>query len=774
MPVLRQCPRCDYETADEKTRFCPKCGSPLRAPIEFYDAFVSYRREGGSELAELVRISLQTQYGLNLFVDVNELRSGAFDEKLLAIIENSPCFLLILSKGSLDRCQNEGDWLRREIAHALKHGKRIVPVLGKGFEMPRAESLPEDIRKLTSMSGVPYDHQFRDAAIAKIAGFIRDGQGRAAVPPPLPRPGPVKRHWGRTLAATVLAGGLLAAGYFGWYVPEQARQSEPAARASSGPTKDSPAEAEPKRPVGPDLGQAVAEKVAAERAQTEKAKQAAEAAARAKAEQERADDEAARQAVAKGNLVVRSEPLGAEVSVGDGIQGTAPLMLKQLALGKYAVRVRLAGYEDWSGEAEVKADEFAEVSASLVRSAGTLSLGSLPSGVDIEVRSAKPEAAGESLAPKTAKTPAKLELPTGEYTVTFRRAGWADQAQTVAVKRRATATATAEFVPGSLTVSSEPSGAEIVQDGKVIGTTPKTWSDLPPGGVQLEVRSAGYKAAPVSGQIEARQTLRLAARLEKLAGPELGRAITIPGLNLELVPIAAGRFAMGSTNGGSDERPVTQVEITRAFWLGKTEVTQGQWEAVMGSNPSNFKGANRPVEQVSYDDVVEFCRKLTARERAAGRLPSGYEYTLPTEAQWEYACRAGTTGDYSFGNNADELSRYGNYCDRSNTNDFDWKDKSHDDGQDKTAPVGSYRPNAWGLYDMHGNVWEWCLDWYTGTLPGGTVRDPVGPSSGAGRVLRGGGWSGTASGCRSADRVRLEPGYRNSNLGFRLALSSVP
>ena len=253
-----------------------------------------------------------------------------------------------------------------------------------------------------------------------------------------------------------------------------------------------------------------------------------------------------------------------------------------------------------------------------------------------------------------------------------------------------------------------------------------------------------------------------------------GRSITIPDVNLELLPISAGRFAMGSTNGSSDEQPVTQVEITRAFWLGKTEVTQAQWEAVMGSNPSFFKGTTRPVENVSYDDALEFCRKLTARERAAGRLPSGYEYTLPTEAQWEYACRAGTTGDYSFGNNADELSRYGNYCDRSNTNDFDWKDKSHDDGQDKTAPVGSYRPNAWGLYDMHGNVWEWCLDWYTGTLPGGTVRDPVGPSSGSGRVCRGGGWILTAANCRSARRVSGGPGDRGDFLGFRLALSSVP
>jgi len=230
-----------------------------------------------------------------------------------------------------------------------------------------------------------------------------------------------------------------------------------------------------------------------------------------------------------------------------------------------------------------------------------------------------------------------------------------------------------------------------------------------------------------------------------------GQAITISDLNLELVPIPAGRFAMGSTNGGSDERPVTQVEITRAFWLGKTEVTQAQWEAVMGSNPSRFKGADRPVEQVSYDDALEFCRKLTERERAAGRLPSGYEYTLPTEAQWEYACRAGTSGDYAGG-----LDSMGWYEDNSG------------------HPVAQKQANAWGLYDMHGNVWEWCLDWYAGSLPGGTVRDPSGPSSGSDRVLRGGSWFDSASFCRSARRVSLGPGFRFYDLGFRLALSSAP
>ncbi len=231
-----------------------------------------------------------------------------------------------------------------------------------------------------------------------------------------------------------------------------------------------------------------------------------------------------------------------------------------------------------------------------------------------------------------------------------------------------------------------------------------------------------------------------------------GKPITIPGLNLELLPIPAGSFAMGSTNGEADEKPVTQVQLTQPFWLGKTEVTQGQWERVMGSNPSAFKkaGANAPVEQVFYEDALAFCQKVTASERAAGRLPEGYAYTLPTEAQWEYACRAGTTGDY-----AGNLALLGWYSDNSGST---------------THAVGQKQANAWGLYDLHGNVCEWCRDWF-GNYPGGTVTDPTGAASGTDRVLRGGCWFLTARNCRSASRFRFEPGLRYRDLGFRLALA---
>ena len=174
----------------------------------------------------------------------------------------------------------------------------------------------------------------------------------------------------------------------------------------------------------------------------------------------------------------------------------------------------------------------------------------------------------------------------------------------------------------------------------------------------------------------------------------------------------------------------------------------------MGSNPSGFKGESLPVENVSWDDAMEFCRKLTTLERSAGSLPSGYVYTLPTEAQWEYACRAGTTGDY-----AGDLQAMAWFAENAGST---------------THAVATKQANAWGLHDMHGNVWEWCADWYADKLPGGSVSDFKGAVAGSHRVYRGGCWWYDAAYCRSADRNWHSPGIRLDNLGFRLALSSVP
>jgi formylglycine-generating enzyme required for sulfatase activity len=209
------------------------------------------------------------------------------------------------------------------------------------------------------------------------------------------------------------------------------------------------------------------------------------------------------------------------------------------------------------------------------------------------------------------------------------------------------------------------------------------------------------------------------------------------------VRIDAGEFMMGSENGDADEKPVHRVRISRPFEMGKFEVTQAQWEAVTGSNPSYFKGAKLPVENVSWEDARQFIEKLNAQN-------DGYFYRLPTEAEWEYACRAGSTGDYA--GNLDAMAWYG------------------DISGAKTHPVGQKQPNAWGLYDMHGNVWEWCQDWYSANYyaqsPG---ADPQGPASGSARVTRGGGWNFSAVGCRSASRFRNASGSHNRYLGFRLA-----
>jgi formylglycine-generating enzyme required for sulfatase activity len=175
------------------------------------------------------------------------------------------------------------------------------------------------------------------------------------------------------------------------------------------------------------------------------------------------------------------------------------------------------------------------------------------------------------------------------------------------------------------------------------------------------------------------------------------------------------------TRGYTFASPITLVALTRGFWLGATEVTQSQWQAVMVNNPSHFKGTNLLVEQVSWSEAMEFCRKLTERERLAGRLPEGYIYTLPTEAQWEYACLAGTTGYYGGTGRLDEMG----WC-QSNTG-----------GSTKT--MGSKQANAGGLHNMHRNVWELCLDWY-GSYPSGSVTDPRGSVTGTHSVYRGGCW----------------------------------
>ena len=249
---------------------------------------------------------------------------------------------------------------------------------------------------------------------------------------------------------------------------------------------------------------------------------------------------------------------------------------------------------------------------------------------------------------------------------------------------------------------------------------------------------------------------------------------TTNSIGMKLVLIPKGTFLMGSppSERGSEDERQHKVTITKDYYLSAFEVTQAQYEKVMGKNPSHFQGdrvaerhpetgrvvrdvdsANHPVDSVSYDDAVEFCKKLSELpdEKKVGRV-----YRLPTEAEWEYACRAGSKTALSIGESAKFLG------------DYAWFDANC---KKQTHPVGEKKPNTWGLYDMRGNVWEWCSDWY-GEYPKGAVNNPIGPEQGSIRVFRGGSWFNLPAICRSAIRDGNTPSIRFDGLGFRVALSS--
>ncbi len=234
---------------------------------------------------------------------------------------------------------------------------------------------------------------------------------------------------------------------------------------------------------------------------------------------------------------------------------------------------------------------------------------------------------------------------------------------------------------------------------------------------------------------------------------------TLKGVKYTFHWCPAGTFMMGSPESEKDREDIERqhkVILTRGFWMLETPVMQAMWESVMGNNPSNFKGSNLPVERVSWNDSQEFIEKLNSQS-------NGLQFRLPSEAEWEYACRARTTTPFSFGNtlNGDKANCYGK-------NPYGTTEKGKYLRQ--TSEVKSYSPNVWGLYDMHGNVWEWCQDWY-GDYPCDAVTDPTGPRGAAYRVNRGGSWNLIARYCRSACRSGRTQVIRYDYLGFRLALS---
>lgn len=238
-------------------------------------------------------------------------------------------------------------------------------------------------------------------------------------------------------------------------------------------------------------------------------------------------------------------------------------------------------------------------------------------------------------------------------------------------------------------------------------------------------------------------TLRAEKKLPPTMTLDLGKDV-----KMEFVLIPAGSFTMGSDKSRDNEKPAHKVTITNPFYLGKYEVTQPQYEVIMGMNPSGFKNPKNPVEKVTWYMAVEFCEKLSKK--------TGKTCRLPTEAEWEYACRAGSDTKYCFGEFSKPLKEYA------------WFKKN---AAGKTHEVGQKKPNDWGLYDMYGNAWEWCQDWYDQTFYANSPeKDPKGPETGKWRVLRGGSWYEPDSALKSSTRARIKPKVTDTNYGFRVCV----
>jgi sulfatase modifying factor 1 len=258
-------------------------------------------------------------------------------------------------------------------------------------------------------------------------------------------------------------------------------------------------------------------------------------------------------------------------------------------------------------------------------------------------------------------------------------------------------------------------------------------------------------------------------------GSTAGDERDVVGVKLSWCP--AGTFTMGSPPTEPERRPgenQTEVTLSQGFWMAKYEATQGQWKRVVGALPGELtaelpEGDSLPVGNVNFAEAEEFCRKLTELGRASGDLPQGWEFRLPTEAQWEYAARAGTTTPTAFG---DSLSSH-----QANFKGRSYNGAEQGPSLGRAVPVGSYSPNRWGLYDMHGNSFEWCRDWYHLVLPGGIDPDLHDAAATAtpndtgdiSRSRRGGCWADDGWPCRSAFRLRFEPARRYDHIGFRVA-----
>jgi formylglycine-generating enzyme required for sulfatase activity len=288
-----------------------------------------------------------------------------------------------------------------------------------------------------------------------------------------------------------------------------------------------------------------------------------------------------------------------------------------------------------------------------------------------------------------------------------------------------------------------------------------------------------FRIAPIEQLDAVLKTPAVAGAAQLAVGNDLIRTpageIVFPDLGLTLIPVPPGAFLRGTDQGEPDEGPVHRVQITQGFAMGKVPVTQAEYARVMGDAPCRFRGERLPADSVTWAEAAEFCRRLTAMQISAGRIHPNSFFRLPTEAEWEYCCRGGGrippgTGstpaaggnggvafqaDFCYGSDPVQLAEYAWFAGNSG---------------DTPHPVGEKKPNTFGLHDMHGNIGEWCVDWFS-PYPTKDVTDPVGPPKGERRVRRGGSWASVPQTCRCAHRLGVQPACRSELLGFRVVLA---
>ncbi len=465
---------------------------------------------------------------------------------------------------------------------------------------------------------------------------------------------------------------------------------------------------------------------------------------------------------AYGQLEISTSPEnGAKVYIDDAATeaGTTPFTTGKLAGGSHTLLIQLPQYESHTMTVDVPSDgSTLKVSVPMTANFGTLTV-TAPGGSHIYVNNDD-----KGVSPWTGK------LSAGPYVVEARLESHRTTSKRVDVAKGGKHEVTLDApVPiyGTLNVTSKPVGADVYVDGKKVGATPDIFSNVLEGTRTVELKKSGYTVYSSKVTVSEGKVTDLAATLAVEEEPKpvvatgQGRTVkgntgnaVIDGIIDNMVYVEGGTFTMGATSEqGRDawdgEKPKHKVTLS-SFIIGKYEVTQALWEAVMGSNPSYFKGDNLPVEQVSWNDCQTFITKLNSL--------TGLNFRLPTEAEWEYAARGGNK------------SRGYKYAGSNNIDDVAWHTSN---SSSKTHAVGTKQPNELGLYDMSGNVWEWCGDWY-GDYSSSAQTNPTGATSGSDRVYRGGSWYGLARSCRVSNRSYNTPGTSSSNLGLRLVLQVQP